>query len=142
MKKRVIFLTIAFALSALAIFTSTRTGSDHNVLGGNFINWINVTFFSSSLSEMEKTAITGASAKLFGHFGLFLLTGLFFLLGINTFSWSIKKKAIVVFAYGFLLSCAGEFVQLFSADRSATFYDVLIDFGGYSFAPLIYFLRH
>ncbi len=139
-KRRIAYAIITLALSVLIIFTSTRTGDDHNRAGGLIIGWINDVFFGGSLSSYERDAIVGVAAKFLGHFSLFLLDGLFGFLFLRTFVLSKKKEAILFLAYGFLLSCAGEFTQIWSAGRFASFADVLIDFSGWAFTYLTHYL--
>ncbi|MCR5490909.1 MAG: VanZ family protein [Bacilli bacterium] len=139
-KRKIVFGIIVIALTALIVFTSTNTGEEHSRAGGVIIGWINDVFFGGGLSSYEKEAIVGVGAKFLGHFSLFLLDGLFFWLFLKEFGLSEKKMAILFVAYGFLLSCAGEVIQIFSEGRYPTFNDVLIDFSGFTFTYAVRFL--
>lgn len=69
--------------------------------------------------------------KFFGHFGLFLLTGILSIVVCYLF---IKKRMffiIVTFIHGLLLASITELIQLFSEGRNGTFTDIIIDYAGY-----------
>ena len=87
--------------------------------------------------------------KLFGHFGLFVISGLLSSLAVyfafNPQKWS-KYYWLIIISLGFGLSMGilTELIQLNVPGRSGQFTDVLIDFGGYllgfSIIVLILFL--
>ena len=74
--------------------------------------------------------------KLFGHFGLFVISGLLSSLAVylafNPQKWS-KYYWLIIISLGFGLSMGilTELIQLNVPGRSGQFTDVLIDFGGY-----------
>ena len=74
--------------------------------------------------------------KLFGHFGLFVVSGLLSSLAVyfvfNPQKWS-KYYWLIIISLGFGLSMGilTELIQLNVPGRSGQFTDVLIDFGGY-----------
>lgn len=78
-------------------------------------------------------------AKILGHFGLFMLDGLF---GFMIWKEFKSNKATLLFLiYAFVLSNLGEFIQLFSLERSATIHDVIVDFSGYVFIFICYLVN-
>ena len=83
--------------------------------------------------------------KAFGHFGLFVISGLLSSLAIflvlNPMKWS-KYWLIIIIALAFGLAIGGitEAIQLSVPGRSGEFTDVLIDFGGYILGFLIILL--
>ena len=83
--------------------------------------------------------------KAFGHFGLFVISGLLSSLAIflvlNPMKWS-KYWLIIIIALAFGLAIGGitEDIQLSVPGRSGEFTDVLIDFGGYVLGFLIILL--
>lgn len=83
--------------------------------------------------------------KAFGHFGLFVISGLLSSLAIflvlNPMKWS-KYWLIIIIALAFGLAIGGitEGIQLSVPGRSGEFTDVLIDFGGYLLGFLIILL--
>ena len=70
--------------------------------------------------------------KLIGHFGGFLILGIFSSL---TYFMAIRKRIylpiIINYVSGFLIAMLTEFIQLFSNGRSGEFKDVMIDYGGF-----------
>ena len=83
--------------------------------------------------------------KAFGHFGLFVISGLLSSLAIyfifNPFKWS-KYWLLIIFAlaFGLMMGMLTEIIQLNVPGRSGEFKDVLIDFSGYLFGFLIILL--
>lgn len=69
----------------------------------------------------------------------------FFILGVEVSLLFIclkryKKFAILkLFVFGLIIACIDEMIQIFF-DRGASIIDILIDYGGYVFSLLIYFL--
>ena len=137
-KRAIIYLLFALAFTALAFFTSTRSGAEHNELGGRIVNWLNDTFFSGSLSSEEKTSISSVAAKLFGHYGLYSLIGLFLSLFLREGRIPGMWAFVVWLSYGLVISMMGEFIQLFSNGRYPSFNDVVIDFSGYAAPNLLH----
>ena len=83
--------------------------------------------------------------KAFGHFGLFMVSGLLsslaIYLSINPFRWSKHYMAIVFsLEYGLLMGLLTELIQLGVLGRSGELLDVLIDFSGYLLGFLIILL--
>ena len=80
--------------------------------------------------------------KAFGHFGLFVVSGLLSPLAvylvINPFKWSKHYLNVIIgLALGFIIASITEIIQLSVPGRSGEFTDVLIDFGGYLVGALI-----
>lgn len=136
-KRGFIYFGIAILLAGFILFTSTNPESAHSEAGGRIIGWINAVFFGNGLTQAEQTAIVGAGAKLFGHFSLFLLDGLFFYLGFK--ETALRKRTSIAFLLliGVVLSCFGEVIQIFADQRTPAFADVLIDYSGY-LLPLLF----
>ena len=98
-KRAFLFLFLVLALSGFIIFTSTNSGAAHSELGGRTIEWLNQVIFGGSLSEGEKEAIVGVSVKLFGHFSLFLLDGLFACLFLRELTLKTLQKGTILFVF-------------------------------------------
>lgn len=137
MWKRWLYLLLALGLTALIVFTSTRTGEQNDEAGGNIIEWINASVFQNQLDQEEQTSIVGVAAKLFGHFSLFLVDGLFFDLFLRTFSRLHRKRIIILLVVSLLLSSLGEIIQIFSVGRYPALRDVFLDMTGFWMAPLL-----
>lgn len=80
--------------------------------------------------------------KAFGHFGLFVISGLLSSLAtyllINPFKWSKHYLTVIIgLAFGLIIAIITEIIQLNVPGRSGEFTDVLIDFSGYLLGALI-----
>ena len=80
--------------------------------------------------------------KAFGHFGLFVISGLLSSLAtyllINPFKWSKHYLTVIIgLAFGLIIAITTEIIQLSVPGRSGEFTDVLIDFSGYLLGALI-----
>ena len=139
-KRAFVYLGIVILLSGLIVFTSTNSGAAHSEAGGRIIGWINTYIFNGRLSQNEQSSIVGIGAKLFGHFSLYLLTGLFSLLFVKELPQKGKNKYMGLISYGLLLSILGEVIQIFSQGRSPLFSDVLLDFSGFILIPLCLYI--
>ncbi|MCQ2742772.1 MAG: VanZ family protein [Bacilli bacterium] len=132
-----VYLTLAIAFSGLIVFTSTVTGAKNNEAGGYISQWINSVFFGGRLSDLERGNLVGVAAKLFGHFSLFMLSGLFLELSLASFPKLGKASFVIFLIYSLCLSSAGEIIQIFSSGRSPQLTDVILDLCGFWFIPLI-----
>ncbi len=78
--------------------------------------------------------------KAIGHFGIFLVLGVFASL---TYYLFIKRKlvsCIITIIVGFVTAGLSEILQGIPADRGPSFNDVLIDYAGYMIAVLLFSL--
>ena len=83
--------------------------------------------------------------KLFGHFGLFVISGLLsslaIYLSLNPQKWSKYYWLIIIsLGFGLFMGSLTEIIQLNVPGRSGQFTDVLIDFGGYLLGFLLILL--
>ena len=83
--------------------------------------------------------------KLFGHFGLFMISGLLTSLAVylafNPKKWSKYYLLIIIsLVFGLTMGITTELIQLNVPGRSGEFKDVLIDFSGYLLGFLIILL--
>ena len=83
--------------------------------------------------------------KAFGHFGLFVISGLLTSLAVYLGFTSLNNKRhllmiIISLAFGLSMGIITEVIQLSVPGRSGEFTDVLIDFSGYIFGFLIILL--
>ena len=140
-KRGILFLLIFLALAGFIVFTSTNTGNSHNELGGRTIAWINEHIFASTLTEAECDSIVGVSAKLFGHFSLFLLDGLFLYLFLIETKLKRASAYLLFVLVGLVLSSIGEIVQIFSDGRYPSVFDVILDFSGFLLPLLFVFAK-
>lgn len=83
--------------------------------------------------------------KMFGHFGLFVISGLLsslaIYLSLNPWKWSKYLMLIASsLVFGLFMGALTEIIQLNVPGRSGQFTDVLIDFSGYLLGFLIILL--
>ena len=93
-----------------------------------------------TINDENISSFSGVIRKLIGHFGLFLVSGVFTTLSVKFIYYDLKKKywifVIISSSFGLFLAILTELIQLFVPGRSGEFRDVMIDFGGYAI-PLI-----
>ena len=99
-----------------------------------------ITFTAMDATKFDN--INYIVRKLIGHFGSFLVTGVFGILSIYFFF--IKDKYIYIaitctLVYGLILAMLSEFLQIFAGNRGPSWNDVGIDFAGYFIGALITF---
>lgn len=80
--------------------------------------------------------------KAFGHFGLFVISGLLsslaFYLSFSIFKWAKQYFiAMIGLSFGLIMGATTELIQLNVPGRSGEITDVLIDFSGYLLGTLI-----
>lgn len=135
----IIYIVIEIIISSFILYTSTYT-QQHNINeGGEVANFINRIFFANQLNDFELKTMVALGAKILGHFGLFMLDGLFGFLAWREFK--SNKATLLFLIYALVLSSLGEFIQLFSLERSATIHDVIVDFSGYVFIFICYLVN-
>ena len=69
--------------------------------------------------------------KAIGHFGIFLVLGLF---AVGVYFSFINKRVltlILLFGSGFLVAAISEFIQIFADSRGPSIKEVMIDYSGY-----------
>ena len=102
----------------------------------NLLKSIINTFSHNAINETNIDTFTYVVRKLVGHFGLFVVSGLFttssLFLWIKPLSWYKNYRLMYIsLSFGMFLATLTEIIQLFVPNRSGQFTDVLIDFGGY-----------
>lgn len=136
MAKRIIFLVLALVGTFLVVYLSTNGSSGYSEVGGTVGNWINDTFFDSSLTSKEVSSITHFGWKGVGHVALYAFTGISYSVFFSTFP-GMKMKRTVLVGIGIVLAIAGEVTQLFTPTRTAAFGDVVINFVSFASLPAI-----
>ena len=87
-------------------------------------------------------SLNGIIRKLIGHFGAFLVTGVFGILTAYFFFFKGKMKYIslaIFLVYGLLLAILSEVLQIFAGSRTPAWSDVGIDFSGYAIGAIVTF---
>lgn len=124
--------------SCLDAAESTKASSQVVDAIGNIINAIRPDTINTSNYGSFSTFIR----KAFGHFGLFIVSGLFsslaFYLSLSPYSWfKHYMNAMFSLVFGLFIGILTEIIQLGVPGRSGEATDVLIDFSGYLFGTLI-----
>lgn len=151
-KKRIIIGWIIFGLAiAINVFilvngfldgqTSTKESDGFSHAAADVINSIS----EDTITEKNFSAFAGFNRKLFGHFLLFVLSGLTstysvrFLVKHPKFSKSYFVLAFSM-AFGVIWATCSELAQLTTNGRAFAFTDILIDSCGFLFGALIIFI--
>lgn len=123
--KRLISLCIVVAvLVTLFIFSGQNASESSNVSQG--ISDIVIEFLRSLFPALELNWVHHFIRKM-AHFTLFAILGV----GLcGSVEGIIEKKFMCILLIGFLVACLDEMHQIFSAGRSASFGDVLLDESG------------
>ena len=145
MKKQTFILAVLFAiisigLNAFIIYQSCLRGSASTQWSSPVVD-----FFANILNRISPGTInqdnistfSNIIRKLFGHFGLFMMNGVFTTVSISYFSLilNLKKKKLSIIlislVIGVSISFLTEIIQLSIQGRSGEFTDALIDVSGY-----------
>ena len=134
-----IFLTLALAINAYIIYHACLNGAKSSEASQGVVqvseDVIN-TIKPDTINETNHESFASFIRKAFGHFGLFVISGLFTSLAIyffiKDFRWYRFYFGIAIsFTFGFLVALTTEIIQLNVPERSGEFTDVLIDSSGY-----------
>ena len=148
--KKYLILTIIICVLALAInayiimhscldaVKSTQTSNSVVEVAEDTIN----TISPGTITEANHESFASFIRKAFGHFGLFVISGLLSPLAvylvINPFKWSKHYLNVIIgLSFGLMIAAITEIIQLNVPGRSGEFTDVLIDFSGYLVGALI-----
>ena len=135
----IIFLVLAVAINAYIIYHACLNGAQSTEASNGVVevseDVVN-TIKPGTITETNHNDFANFIRKAFGHFGLFVISGLFSSLAtyflIKDTKW--YKQGIgtgISFVFGFLLAMTTEIIQLNVPGRSGEFIDVLIDTSGY-----------
>lgn len=142
-----IFLLFSIIINAFILINAFIPGDESAVASfwvadilATIINFLKTDTINSGNIE----SFTYVIRKLVGHFGLFLVNGVFVSLTFYFFKKGEKKmnfwySSLFIFITGLLVASASEMIQVFIPGRIGSINDVLIDMGGYSLAFVIIF---
>ena len=153
-KKYLIFTIIAvvfaLAINSYIIMHSCLNGMASGKASDGVANVVEhtvetITGDPNTINETNHAAFATFVRKAFGHFGLFMVSGLLtsiaFFLVLNPHKWAkYYLQIIIALAFGLTIAAITEIIQLNVPGRSGEFTDVLIDYGGYLFGFSIVFL--
>lgn len=144
----IIISVLAIAINVFIIVHSCLDASQSTEASSGIVNLLeNIvnTIAPGTVTAENYGSFTNIVRKLFGHFGLFAVSGLLSSLAIylafNPMKWS-KYYLLIIMSLGFglLMGITTELIQLNVPGRSGEFRDVLIDFSGYLLGFLIILL--
>ena len=144
----IIVCVLAVAINAYIIMHSCLNASQSTEASSGVVDFIeNVvnTIAPGTVTTENHGTFTNLIRKLFGHFGLFVISGLLsslaIYLSLNPWKWSKYWMLIASsLVFGLLMGALTEIIQLNVPGRSGQVTDVLIDFGGYLLGFLIILL--
>ena len=142
-----IFLCLSIALTGYIVISSCLQGSDSSSQSGRVVNFFKMIIngiFPNTINEDNIGWFTTFIRKGIGHYGAFLVDGVFISLTVY-FYCLLKEKKIyypqlyIVLPIGLFLAILTESIQLLVPNRSGEVVDMFIDYGGYltGFAILI-----
>lgn len=135
----IVFLVLAVAINVYIIYHACLNGAASSEASQGVVevseDVVN-TVKPGTVNETNYDQFATFIRKAFGHFGLFVISGIFTSLttyfAIKDTKWYTKGIGIgVSFVFGFLLAMTTEIIQLNVPGRSGEFNDVLIDTSGY-----------
>lgn len=135
----IVFTVLAVAINAYIIYHSCLNGSQSGMASKGVVDLIENIINAikpNTINEGNYNAFANFIRKAVGHFGLFVISGLFSSLSIYYLLKDLKwyrfyYGIIISFAFGFLLAALTEIIQLNVPNRSGELTDVLIDSSGY-----------
>lgn len=136
------YIISIIVLISESCMNGTTSGAQSNVVGEqimNIINDITVSVEGKPLINDVETFMLFVR-KAIGHFGAFLVFGIFSSLTYLLFVKDIKKWKISVpicFIQGFILALITELIQHYVPGRYGAFSDVLLDYSGFLVSSII-----
>ena len=148
--KKYLIWTIIICVLALAINAYIVMHSCLDAIRSSQASQVVVDVSEDAINTISPGTITEANhetfasfiRKAFGHFGLFVISGLLsplaIYLVINPLKWSKHYLNVIIgLSFGLMIAAITEIIQLNVPGRSGEFTDVLIDFSGYLVGALI-----
>ena len=134
-----IFLVLALAINAYIIYHACLNGAKSSEASQGVVEVseeVVNTISPGTVTPENHDSFATFIRKAFGHFGLFVISGLFSSLTLyfflKDFKWYKHYFGIIIsFGFGFSLAAITEIIQLNVPNRSGEFTDVLIDSSGY-----------
>lgn len=129
---------IAILINIFIVINSCLPGAESSSESGwvskIFASFINF-FKHGAINDSNMADFDGSIRKLVGHFGLFLVAGVFNALSLKYIYLDKYKDKLLyfdfLFIYGLFLAGLTEIIQKYVPNRSGEFKDVMIDFSGY-----------
>ncbi len=126
MKKKLLFLAVLIMWSSVLFGFSGQSGEDSGDLSRRLSEWVVGHF---TFIEMDAVTLEPILRKL-AHMCIFALEGFLMYCTISLFRMGKRGNWLIAIVICAALGAANELHQLYSAERSCKFTDVLIDTGG------------
>lgn len=134
----ILFFILYIELSIFFIYQSSKNGNDSSSLSLIVVDYINKILVSLNIN-VELDTLHNIVRKTIGHFGFFVMYSLVSYI----FYYMFHKKIFITlhFIIGLALAITSEFIfEANSVGRSASIYDVLIDYSGFLVGSIIMFI--
>ena len=141
----ILSIILALAINGYIIMHSCLDATESSKASAGVVDVIASiinAFKANAINASNYDSLSTFVRKAFGHFGLFmvsgLLTSLALYLSLSPYSWC-KHYMNVMFSlvFGLFMGMITEIIQLAVPGRSGEITDVLIDFSGYLLGTLI-----
>ena len=142
------FIVLAVLINAYIIYHACLNGMQSSNASEGVVEVseeVVNTVRPNTITEANHDQFATFIRKAFGHFGLFLISGLLssltVYLWLNPVKWSkYWHQILIALGFGLFMGILTEVIQLNVDGRSGQFTDVLIDFSGYILGFLIILL--
>ena len=137
---RIIFLILIIFNSLIIFGFSSQNGEESGSLSKMVITKIADIL---NIKEENRTYFLSLGEKVIrklAHFSIYTLLGIWSFSFIYTFKMKMQYQVTITTIWGFLYASTDEFHQMFSAGRTASINDVIIDTLGVIFGLLIVLL--
>ncbi len=139
MKIKYFYLTVYISIIIIILCASLQNGdqsaNESSVVTDTVIEVIE--FCKNDEIDVSYDEVHFVVRKVIGHFGLFLLCGIFGLLTFYSFTSRNLKALYWTMIIGIGVAICSEMLQLFADGRSCEFKDMLIDSLGYLSGTII-----
>lgn len=140
--RTIVFGCLFLVCTFLIVFSATRSQQTHIDEGGFISNLINIIFFGERLSKPElENIVNSFLAKFLGHFSLFALDSLFFILFLRSLNVSKIKIIISGTILGLCLASLGEILEIFASERVSSLNDVILNYAGFLLPSFLIFMN-
>lgn len=132
MKKKYLFMILAFCMTAFIFWNSAQPAPQSSQSSGRI-----VTAAIKLLTHFEVQADYGLIEVIVRKMAHIAEFGVQAMLIAGCFSVKYRKRVIYILFLGLLTACTDEFIQLFSEGRAGLISDIFIDFGGTGIGTLV-----
>lgn len=138
-----VYLSIFALINFLILFFASVSGEDSANQSGILLDATNgiLKFLNINLNEIQLENIHAFIRKAVGHFGIFMVSGIFGWLSARAWlNTSLTVKFSLTMGIGILIGSLSEIIQIFASNRGPSFGDVVIDSLGFFVGIVIVYL--